>query len=65
MENLHVNQNQSRLLIVNYGYNNNLGKADFKLKSDLILPIMSYFMHKMCLHNLIMLNQNLILYSRV
>ena len=23
MENLHVNQNQSQLLIVNYGYNNN------------------------------------------
>ena len=23
MEKLHVNQNQSRLLIVNYGYNNN------------------------------------------
>ena len=32
MENLHVNQNQSRLLIVNYGYNNNLeNSVDLKI----------------------------------
>ena len=34
MENLHDNQNQSRLLIVNYGYNKNNIKQAYKNKTD-------------------------------
>ena len=34
MKNLHVNQNQSRLLIVNYGYNNNNIHYNLELKLD-------------------------------
>ena len=32
MENLHVNQNQYRLLIVNYGYNNNNNQRLIRIK---------------------------------
>ena len=43
MENLHVNQNQSRLLIVNYGYNNNMGPFIQNWSGNLVLMVLCFY----------------------